>query len=60
VALEHFARYLRVAWLIGSDQPKVCQAVKKEKGAESHKQESIGASARLHCGLGNIRDVVAF
>jgi hypothetical protein len=38
VALQHLARDLSVAWLVGSDQTYDLQAGKEEKSAERNKR----------------------
>jgi hypothetical protein len=48
VAIKHFARYLRVAGLIGADQAEMRQAVEKQEAAESGEQQHVSASAIRH------------
>jgi hypothetical protein len=48
MALQHFARYLRVARLIGANQTKLSQAVKKQESAKARKQQRVGAGTISH------------
>jgi hypothetical protein len=48
MALEHFARHLRVTGLVRANQSKLTRSVEKQKRAEACQQQRIGASAIGH------------
>src|SRR5208282_1238597 len=53
-ALEHFARYLRVAGFVGAKQAEGAETVEEKESAERHQQQHIGAGSRIrslliHC-----------
>src|SRR6266404_5827441 len=44
-AIEHFARHLRVTWLVGAEKTERPEAIEEKKSAERREQQQVGASA---------------
>ena len=49
MASKHFARHLRIAWLVGPKQADHLHSGEEEKGAECDQRDKIG---RAPCPLG--------
>lgn len=48
MTVQHLARYLRVTWLVGADQPELPGTVEKQKRTEADNQQSVGVGAEGH------------
>jgi hypothetical protein len=48
VAFQHFARHLRISWLVCSDQPELPQAIEKQECTETREQQRVGTGTIRH------------
>ena len=48
MAIEHLARHLRIARLVGPDESELRQAVKEKKRTEARNQQHVCAGASGH------------